>query len=117
MKTWFVDHLVIRSNLNSYFPGEDIKDRWHYYSDALTAYYFATIIYFREEVRADGKEDLQGFLVRIRNYFSDKKEINWDRFTTEMTFNMDMWDAVRLLLLGRGDEIIKDVIKLPIKVF
>jgi hypothetical protein len=117
MKKWFVDTNIIESKLESYFPGEGVKDRFKDYTDVLTSFYFATVIYFLKDPSEWDKDDLRTALGVIRNHFPDNKQIDWDRFTTEMTYDVDLWVDVRLLLLQRGDEIIKDVLKLSVKVF
>jgi hypothetical protein len=63
------------------------------------------------------EENLKVNLERIRNYFLDNKQIDWDRLTTEMIYDQKLWDDVRNLIWQRGDEIITEVLEQPIKVF
>jgi hypothetical protein len=65
----------------------------------------------------DEKSSSKSNLEEIRDYFSDNKEINWDRLTTDMTYDDDQWTEISSLFWGRAYTMIKDVLKLPIKVF
>ncbi len=67
-------------------------------------------------------EHKRGFKHRleiIRDYFANDKEVvvDWNRFTTHMTFDKEVWGDVGNLILKRGDEIVRDVLKSPIRTF
>jgi hypothetical protein len=112
MKKWHVDSEITISKLESYFPEEHIKERWEEYWAALVMYYVCSSVYFLKDAKEHA--GLQYGLEEIRRYFSDNKQM-MDRLTT--TYDDDLWTDVANLLGFRGDEIIKELLKLRIKAF
>jgi hypothetical protein len=117
LKKWHADVSIIRSMLETYFPETGLKESWGEYIHVLTSYSHAALLYFLKDPFIPQETNLKYNLEEIRKYFSDNKQTDWDRFTTEMTYDEKLWDEVGDLIWQRGDEIIKDVLKLPIKVF
>jgi len=115
---WFVDINIIRSKLESYFPETGIKERWDDYCVVLKAVYDVSWHYYSLE-RAEnfGGGDLKYYLEVIRKYFSDTKEIEWDSLTPDMPFPSRLWGNVTITVAIRGDELIKDLLKLQVKPF
>ena len=73
--------------------------------------------YFLEDTSGEAKKILKGNLETIKIQYSHNKKIDCDRLTTEMNYNDNLWTDVTDMLEQRGEEIIRDVLKLPIKVF
>jgi hypothetical protein len=115
-KKWYIDVSIISSKLESYFSDSDIRKRWENYFAVLLAFSNSSFQYFYEDPGGQ-KDALRGNLERIRKYFSDNDQLDWNHLTTEMTYDEPMWDKVGKLVMQRGDEIIRDVLKHPIKVF
>jgi hypothetical protein len=111
----YTDAYTIRSKLESYFPGADIKQRWERYFPVLGYFSSAASLFFLENPTDEQRNNLEEYLKRIRKYFSDDKQINWDRLTTEITYDINQWYAIMRLIRERGDEITKDILKLPMK--
>jgi hypothetical protein len=116
LRNWYVEVNIISSKLQTYFPEICIRDKWEGYYLILLAFTNVSRDYFFEDSTDDQKRGFQNRLKIIRDYFPDHEEINWDRFTTETTFDRDLWGDVGNLIFRRGDEIVKEVLKLPIKV-
>jgi hypothetical protein len=114
-----IDAELISSKLLTYFPEADIKDKWFKYDVILATVGNASRLYFQEPPE---KGKLKRQLETIKKYFSDNKQIgweqiDWDRLTSQMTYDDELWLKVRSLVLLRGREIVREVLKFPIKVF
>jgi hypothetical protein len=116
-KNWFIDGSIIRLKLESYFPEADIKQRWEEYFFVLHSFTTASVLYFLKNPTADKRNALEYHLKEIRNYFSDNKQIDWDRLTTKMTYDANQWQKIMVLIGARGEKIIRNLNKLPMKVF
>jgi hypothetical protein len=115
-KKLVIDANIIRSKLESYFSGADIKHRWEDYFSVLQSFEtFSRYLFLVEKPTADKEGILKNIVKDIEIYFSDNEQINWDRVTTKSPLNQ--WFEITDLINKRGDEIIKDVLKLPMKVF
>jgi hypothetical protein len=75
----------------------------------------ASANYFDQDPDPRVKKDLEFRLGVIKDYFSNDKSISLDNLT--MTYDDELWQDVIILVRSRGEEIIKDVLKLSIKVF
>jgi hypothetical protein len=116
-KKWYIDVKVISSKLESYFPETGIMKRWEEYCSVLTAITrFMRQSLYKAPTEEQEKSQIF-FLEHIKNYFSSNPQVDWNRITTEMTFDDVQWANLASLIMRRGDEIIKDILKLPIKVF
>jgi hypothetical protein len=65
----------------------------------------------------EANKTLKSNLETIKIQYSENEQIDWDRLTTEMNYNDNLWSNVSNMLGQRGEEIIRDFLKLPIKVF
>jgi hypothetical protein len=65
----------------------------------------------------EANKTLKSNLETIKIQYSENEQIDWDRLTTEMNYNDNLWSNVSNILGQRGEEIIRDFLKLPIKVF
>jgi hypothetical protein len=117
LRNWYVDVNIISSKLKSYFPEISIRDKWEGYYLILLAFTNVSRDYFFEDSTDDQKRGFQNRLKIIRDYFPDDKEIDWDRFTTQMTFDKELWGDVGNLISKKGDEIVRDILKSPIRAF
>lgn len=127
MRKWYIDVNIISSKLDTYFPQTDIRNRWEGYYDVLVAFNEATRYYFYESPSEEQKNDLKLQLENIRKYFKENnmhidqknnKDLHWwNRLTTEMRYNDDLWTKVANQVYAQSNKIIKDVLKLPMKVF
>src|SRR5919201_1759640 len=84
LKKWYVESSLVSSKLQTYFPDADIRERWErYYFRALTPFSDAVTVYFSETSlkRPDAErwKEVRYILNEIRDYFSDNKDIDWDR--------------------------------------
>jgi hypothetical protein len=116
VKEWFTQVNTIRLKLEGYFPETDVSRKWHRYFGVLSSFSSISRYYFYDEPREDQKEAFKRNVQDMKNYLSDKDMTNWDRFTTEITYDPKLWGDVFSGLMDRGDKIIKEVLKLEIKV-
>jgi hypothetical protein len=114
-KKYFADTNIIRSKLETYFSGAGVNERWDCYIPVLMSLDLASAQYFLKPRSEKEEFNLKFSLELIRNYFSDDSRINWDRLTTD--YDEHLWQEITSLVSEQGDEIIKDVLNLPIKVF
>jgi hypothetical protein len=113
-RKWYIDVNVTRAKLQSYYPDTKIAERWDDYMLVLFTLAEASRHYFEQDVNERSR--LGGDLELIKKYFqNDKSIIKWDRLTT--AYDSPLWDSVIDLVRKRGDEIIGDVLKFPIKAF
>lgn len=119
-RKWYVDANIVGSKLESYFSEVGIRRKWEIYCSILVQYSSASRVFFYEALSEEDKDALKHDLKMMRTYFEsvyeDKQPIDWDLFTTKMGFD-EHWYDVGEVLMRRGYEIIKDVLKLPIKAF
>ena len=64
----FVDSAIIESNIESYFPGKDVKGKWISYVNVLMSFYYVTVYYFFKDRREDEEKGLRAELESVRNY-------------------------------------------------
>lgn len=114
---WYIDVNIVSSKLQSYFAEPAFKTKWERHCVALLSFSNASRQYFLEDTNVEAKKTLKNNLETIKIQYSDNKQIDWDRLTTEMNYNDNLWSNVSNMLGQRGEEIIRDVLKLPIKVF
>ena len=120
LKKSYIDASTISSKLESYFSETQtlIPKRWDSYCTLLRSISDVSRLYFYEAHSENQKRDLRNSLEVIRLYFRREEEkIDSIRLTTEMIFDADLWNKMRDLISEQGEEIVKDVLKLPIKVF
>lgn len=117
LREWYVDANKISSKLQTYFPETGLREKWEWYYQTLLAFTNVSRDYFFEDSTHEQRSAFQKRLKIIRDYFSDDKQIDWDRFTTQMTFDNVLWGDVGNLFSKRGDEIVGDVLKSPIRAF
>jgi hypothetical protein len=117
-RKYLVDSRIIKIELENYFSDAGIDQRWQAHALALYSFSMASIYYFLKDPSEDEKRRLENSLTKIRAYFpDDDKTVDWDRLTTDMTYDKDLWDNVSHLLEQQGDQIIKDVLKHRNKIF
>jgi hypothetical protein len=112
---WFNSVNVIRSKLQCYYLDTNIGEIWNDYFFVLDAATAASREYFSQDQDPIEKKELKKDLARIKAYFSKDKSIKWDNLTT--AYDDHLWSEVLELLRKKGDEIMKNVLKLPIKTF
>jgi hypothetical protein len=130
IEKWFGEVNIIRSKLQSYYGDTDLAKTWFSYWDVVLQYYLATINYFLkapEPVKAPvPMKALEDQFKIISDYFSqnvkgefldkDKKpQKPWENLP--MRYEETQWNNVNQAIMVVSDDIIKDVLKLPIKVF
>ena len=114
-KKSLADANIIRSKLGIYFPETEIAERWDHYYRILASFYMATSGFFLKDAKQH--PNFKRHLDAIRDYFSDNKELKWDQLTPDKPYDENLWSSVANMVGYRGDEIIKDLLKLPIKAF
>jgi hypothetical protein len=120
VRKWYMDVNIISSKLEAYFAETTIRETWEKYYIALLNYSNASADYFYEDITGERKNILKDRLEQIREYFSkdtNDMEIDWNRLTTDITYDEEQWRRVGYLISRRGDEIAREVLKLPIKAF
>jgi hypothetical protein len=117
LRKFYVDVNVINSKLESYFSEPKINEKWVRYYETLLAFRYFSKDYSFEHTTDEQKNGIKFRAEAIRKYFSDRKGIDWDRFTTQTAFDRELWGDVANLFSHRGNEIIKEVFNLLIKVF
>ena len=105
---------VIRSKLQSYYRDTNLGERWDKYWIVLDAVLDASVNYFISQA-PHAKKELEHDVELIKNYLSDDISINLDELTT--AYNTEVWREVVYQIRIRGDEITKELLKLPIKDF
>jgi hypothetical protein len=115
VKRWHTDTRIVGSKLQAYFPEEDIRKRWEKYCDLLAGYSSASRQYFYEY--KEREEKLKVNLESIRDFFSGDTRVDWNQLISKLNFDKNEWNKVAVLVSERGDELVKQVLKLPIKVF
>jgi|SRR5215217_3255819 len=122
MKWFFGDAQRIESKLDTYFSEKKLKDRWNDFAVALSSFAIISEEYFIEYDNGDAqkmqKNKLTHYLEHISKYFSDNGPGDWSHIVTEMmTFNYDLYITVGGVLMAKGDDIKRDIIKTPIEIF
>jgi hypothetical protein len=119
LRKWYVDANIISSKLQTYFPETGLREKWEWYYLILLAFTNVSRDYFLEHTADEHNRGFKHRLESIRDYFSNEKEVvvDWSRFTTQMTFDKELWGDVGNLILKRGDEIVRDVLKSHIRAF
>jgi hypothetical protein len=118
IKKLYVDSRIVTSKLKSYFSEKDIIERWDGYIGILASYGTAAFAYtLKDPTNAAWEGSLRYNLGVLRTSFSDNKEIDWNRLTTEMIFDRDLWLKVNDSVENRGNEIIAHVLRLQPKLF
>jgi hypothetical protein len=117
IRKYYVDFTIIESQLVSYFSGTGLSNRWGNYCHYLQEFSNASRLYFLEDRSDQQNAELKVSLAEIRDYLSDVKQVDWNRFTTQMTFDSKQWYIVAVLMANRGGGMFKDVLKLPITAF
>jgi hypothetical protein len=114
-KKFLVDANAISLKLGAYFAETDIREKWTQYHKVLLAFRYLSKDYSFDHTT---KDQIEGFKFRretLRKYFSNHDEIDWDRFTTQETFDEELWVNVAQLVSNKGYEIINEVSNLHIK--
>jgi hypothetical protein len=117
LNRWYIDINVVNSKLQIYFAEPAIKTKWERHCAALLDFSNASRNYFLEDNSGEAKKKLKTNLEEIKIHYSDNKKIDWVRFTTKMDYDDKLWTDVSNMLGERGEEVIRDVLKLPVKVF
>lgn len=122
MKEWYIQLSIINSKLESYFHETDTKKSWEKFSTVLLSFNSASRQFFQEDPNEEKnsaiKKRLKYNLESLRSYFQDNKEIDWDDLLEKLTIEEgDLWYTINNLFDKRGEEIIKDALKLSIKDF
>jgi gas vesicle protein len=106
---------AISSKLQSYFPETGISDKWARYYEVLLAFRYLSKDYSFEHVTDEQKNGFKFRSEAIKKYFTDHEKIDWNRFTTQMTFHKELSGNVAQLVANRGYEIIREISNLHIK--
>jgi hypothetical protein len=115
LKKGLVDGNIIRSKLESYFSEADIIQKWDDYFVVLQSFYIASSRYFLKD--ANKNPTLKSNLDLIRNYFRGNEVVDWGRLTPDIPFDPELYNEVTHAVGVRGDEIIKELLKLKVKDF
>lgn len=110
---WFIKVNITRSKLQSYYPDTNIAEKWDDYCFILNDIESASRNYFDQNPKA--KKELEHELAIIKDDLSDDESINWNDLTAH--YNDELWWAVVRITRNRGDEIIGNVLKSPIRAF
>jgi hypothetical protein len=116
MRKWYVDISTIGSKLDSYFSEAGLSGRWRNFCISLETINIALRLYFLEARSEYENTNLKSYLAELRNYLSDDKKADWDRLTTQMIFDPNLWNAILNVLIDQGEKMLKHVSKLPIKI-
>jgi hypothetical protein len=112
-----VDANAISSKFGSYFAETGINEKWMWCHEVLLAFRYLSKDYSFEHATEQQKNGFKFRLEVVKKYFSDHKEIDWDRFTTQEPFDKELWGNVAQLVANRGYEIIREISKLHIQDF
>ncbi|SRR5215204_6249805 len=113
LEKFCVDAYIVDSMLDSYYSSEaDILDRWSKFFFGYVSFLNATSLYFVENRNEDEKRLLEDDLNKIKKYYCDNKEINWDRLTADKPYDDKLWREIDDLYWDRVSEIYKDVLSM-----